>query len=108
MDIKQIYCDYCQDVNSAYLETTFDIFDKEIFMDPDEVSSKLYDALYKLFFYDYRKMLKIGIKCVQIIGQKYRGPLFYSFFIKSNSIYKLYSSIFKVFFSKIIVLFIHY
>lgn len=84
MDIKQIYCDYCQDVNSAYLETTFDIFDKEIFMDPDEVSSKLYDALYKLFFYDYRKMLKIGIKCVQIIGQKYRGPLFYSFFIKQD------------------------
>lgn len=84
MDIKQIYCDYCADVNSAYLETTFDIFDNKIFLDPDEVSSKLYDALYKLFFYDYRKMLETGIKCVQIIGQKYKGPLFYSFFIKDN------------------------
>lgn len=58
MDINQIYYDYCADVNSAYLETTFDIFDNKIFLDPDEGSSKLYDALYKLFFMTIEKCLK--------------------------------------------------
>lgn len=81
MDSREIYRDYCEDVNPDYKYFFFDIFDPAQYIDPDKASSGLYDAIYKLFFYDYRKMINNGIKCVNLVGQKRKDGLFYSFFL---------------------------
>lgn len=78
MKQSDIYYNYFEDVNPQYEDINFNLKDR---VDPDEASARLYDALYKTFFYNYSKMCEYGMEKVQIIGQKYSKPLFYSFFI---------------------------
>ena len=78
MGENYIYTNYFEDVNPGYEKNGFKLKDRK---DPDEISTKLYDALYKTFFYDYTRMCKYGINCAQIRGQKFKGPLFYSIFL---------------------------
>lgn len=84
MGMEEVYRDYFEDVNPEYKQSSFNILNSPRYKDRDSASAKLYDALYKLFFYDYNKMKRNDLKCVQIVGHKFDKPLFYSFFVKES------------------------
>ena len=73
---------YFYDVNPDFSSSTHSDRDT---ISPDSCSARLYDALFRAFFYDADENEKYGIPFVQIRGQKFkRGDLFYSFFISTD------------------------
>lgn len=73
---------YFEDVNPDCFTSDYD-YSKGV--SPDSCSTKLYDALFKIFFYDEDENEKYNIPIVQIRGQKFKNrDLFYSFFISRN------------------------
>ena len=81
MKKSEVYYNYFEDVNPDYEDSDFLLKNR---LDPDKVSATLYDALYKMFFYNYRVMCSYGIKKAIIIGQKFSDDLFYTIFINDD------------------------
>lgn len=73
-----VYYNYFEDVNPRYESPDFSLKNR---LDPDAASARLYDALYKILFNNYTEVVKHGMRIVQIRGQKFKGPLYYSFFV---------------------------
>ncbi|MGF7002556.1 hypothetical protein M2149_000945 [Lachnospiraceae bacterium PFB1-21] len=77
MDNGRVYYDYFNDVNYNYEKETFDLNKR---CDPDNESGKLYDSLFRIFFYNEER------DRVKVVGQKFKGrELFYSLFIEKEN-----------------------
>lgn len=81
MKDSDVYYNYLQDIYPDFFDENFYIDEQDGI---DNVSAKLNDSLYKLFFYDREINSEYGINKVEIRGQNYSNGLFYTFFVNKE------------------------